>query len=257
MSIATVDLTPAEAQRLTQRIKLTAVSIRDNMVRLNDLVAEAKAGSAHLVLGFASWTAYLADTLGEEPLRLNREERQEVVAMLAGEGMSTRAIAPIVSVDNKTVHNDIQAIKARVENSTPAAPVSDTHHEFPAESSWSPSEGFTDEPVEPSQQVQYDDGEWSWDVEVAVDPAPMKTVTGLDGKSYPVKPREPKPVLSHDAAAELNAKTGVKYLGRALETMLGLTYKERRTLFLTDWWPRAYEEVPHSQRDLWNPDRLR
>jgi IS30 family transposase len=48
--------------------------------------------------------------------RLARGERQEMVAMLSAEGMSTRAIAPIVGVDNKTVHNDLR----RVENSTPA-----------------------------------------------------------------------------------------------------------------------------------------
>jgi hypothetical protein len=49
----------------------------------------------------------LADTLGETPLRLDREERQEVVAMLSGEGLSSRAIAPIVRATQRTVVRDV------------------------------------------------------------------------------------------------------------------------------------------------------
>jgi hypothetical protein len=40
--------------------------------------------------------------------RLARGERQEMVAMLSAEGMSTRAIAPIVGVDRKTVERDVR-----------------------------------------------------------------------------------------------------------------------------------------------------
>lgn len=191
MSLVTASLNAGEAQRLTQRIRLTAGSIRDNMVHLNDLVAEAKAGSAHVVLGFASWTAYLADTLGEEPLRLNREERQEVVAMLAGEGMSTRAIAPIVGASQRTVADDVSKIAH-----LPSAevPVSDTHHEFPTEPEWSPDEGFVDEST----------GEVMEAAPEAESPAPVdpKTITGLDGKSYtaPSTPREPRRTPLTDTA---------------------------------------------------------
>lgn len=37
-----------------------------------------------------------SDALGSEPMRLGCDERRELVDYLAGEGMSTRAIAPIV-----------------------------------------------------------------------------------------------------------------------------------------------------------------
>ena len=37
------------------------------------------------------------------------DERQELVGYLAGEGMSTRAIAPIVAVDKDTVRRDLIA----------------------------------------------------------------------------------------------------------------------------------------------------
>jgi hypothetical protein len=85
-----------DARRLTERIRYSALAVRDGMEKLQTLVEEAQAGQAHVALGYKSWTAYLADTLGHEPLRLPRDQRQELVGYLAGEGMSTRAIAPIV-----------------------------------------------------------------------------------------------------------------------------------------------------------------
>jgi hypothetical protein len=41
-------------------------------------------------------------------MRLGRDERQELVSYLSGEGLSTRAIAPIVGVDRKTIERDIR-----------------------------------------------------------------------------------------------------------------------------------------------------
>lgn len=108
MSTVVTLLSPGEAQRLTQRIKLTASTIRDNLFKLRNLVEEAKNSNAWQVLGFQSWTAYLADTLADEPMRLGREERQELVGYLSGEGLSTRAIAPIVGASVSTVKTDVQ-----------------------------------------------------------------------------------------------------------------------------------------------------
>lgn len=124
--MTTTDLVSAEymmdvdsARRLTERIRLTALSVRDGMEKVQGLVEQARDGNAHLALGYASWTAYLSDTLGSEPLRLPRDQRQELVGYLAGEGMSTRAIAPIVGANFATVSRDL---KAPVANATPAAP---------------------------------------------------------------------------------------------------------------------------------------
>ena len=61
---------------------------------------------AHIALGYASWPAYLADVLGETPLRLERDVRQELVAELTAQGMSTRAIAPIVGASVAQVKRD-------------------------------------------------------------------------------------------------------------------------------------------------------
>lgn len=115
-AIATQQMGWSDASQLTERIRITAHNYAEAREKLQSYVAEAKAGSAHLTLGYTSWTAYLSDVLGEEPMRLARGERQEMVQMLSAEGMSTRAIAPIVGASFKTVANDVSA---GVQNYTP------------------------------------------------------------------------------------------------------------------------------------------
>ena len=109
----TVEPTPTlsaeDAYRLTQRIRTAASGAREAMETLSVLGEEARAGGAHAAMGFASWTDYLSSTLGASPMRLDREQRRELVAYLAGEGMSTRAIAPIVGVGDSTVQRDLGA----------------------------------------------------------------------------------------------------------------------------------------------------
>lgn len=109
-------MTESEAHRVTEDIRHNAKSFTEYRARLMDAVDKAKAGNAHLTLGYKSWTAYLSEVLGEEPMRLARAERQDMVRMLSDEGMSTRAIAPIVGADQKTIVNDRQA--TREENSS-------------------------------------------------------------------------------------------------------------------------------------------
>lgn len=96
-----------EARRLTERIRLTATTFAESREKLMALVTEAKDGHAHIALGYGSWTDYLADVLGEEPLRLARDDRRELVTALAAEGMSTRAIAPIVGTSQRQVARDV------------------------------------------------------------------------------------------------------------------------------------------------------
>lgn len=100
------------AERLDQRIRQVAGTVRDNFVKLAAFVEEAKAGNIHEVLGFASWTAYLADALGGQ-LEVRGPVRLEVVQFLAGEGMSTRGIAAITGASKSTIANDL----AQVSNS--------------------------------------------------------------------------------------------------------------------------------------------
>lgn len=162
-----------DARKITERIRIVAHNYTEAKAKLIELVQQAKDGNAHEALGYPSWTAYLAETLGDEPMRLARDERQEMVKVLSAEGMSTRAIAPIVGVSNKTVSQDRREVLPRV---TPD-PKSDA--ELLAGAEWSPEAvedepRFTDEPG----HVQPVTG----------------TITGMDGKQYTrPEPKEHKP----------------------------------------------------------------
>lgn len=98
------------ARRLTERIRLIAQNVADNVEKLRELVQQAKESDAHVALGYASWTAYLTDVFGDEPLRLARDVRQELVAELAAQGMSSRAIAPIVGLSHVQVTRDVATV---------------------------------------------------------------------------------------------------------------------------------------------------
>mgnify|MGYP000858131624 CR=1 FL=1 len=105
------------ARRLTERIRIAAANYTEAKAKVLALVDEAKAGAAHVALGYKSWTAYLSDVLSDEPLRLARDERRELVTRLSDEGMSQRAIAPVVGVSHRTVNQDLA--EAQLESSVP------------------------------------------------------------------------------------------------------------------------------------------
>lgn len=108
----------AAARRITQRISLLSGSVRESITKLAELVEEAKAGNAHVALGYRSWTDYLAATLGAEPIVLPPTQRRELVGWLTNEGMSSRAIAPIVGTTHSTVVRDAQVVR-----DAPAEPI--------------------------------------------------------------------------------------------------------------------------------------
>lgn len=188
-----VEMDVASARRLTERIRLIAMTVGESIDKLKALVAEARASEAHIALGYVSWTAYLADVLGETPMRLERDVRQALVAELSEQGMSTRAIAPIVGVGVGTVHRDIEA--SRVPNGTPAESVSSAagsaeraeaalDAEFdptptlpPRDDDWIPADPQTGEVIEPT---------------TITETHTVKTVIGLDGKTYTPKPAAPR-----------------------------------------------------------------
>jgi transposase len=99
----------AEARRLTDRIRLELKVKAEHDDTIIALIKQARDTNVHEVLGYSSWPAYVAAEFGDIPLRLDREHRRELVTALSGEGMSTRAIAPVVGVDQKTVSNDLRA----------------------------------------------------------------------------------------------------------------------------------------------------
>lgn len=107
MTALNIPLDVSEAKRITTRIKLRLETIAENAEAVVDLITQAKAGNAHIVLGFESWPAYVVANFGGTLARLDRAERGSMVAMLSDAGLSTRAIAPVVGVSNKTVHQDL------------------------------------------------------------------------------------------------------------------------------------------------------
>lgn len=163
-----------DARKITERIRIVAHNYTEAKANLIELVQKAKDGNAHEALGYPSWTAYLAEALGDEPMRLARDERQEMVKVLSAEGMSTRAIAPVVGVSQKTVDRDTR----QVSHHDSPQPKSDA--ELLAGAEWSPEAvedepRFTDEPG----HIQPVTG----------------TITGMDGKTYtrPEPKEQPKP----------------------------------------------------------------
>ena len=123
--MSAVDFTPerrAEAERRADAIRQHAARVRYGLYDIQALVAEAKAAGDWKVLRYRSWPEYLAATLGDEPLRLERSERQELVGYLAGEGMSTRAIAGTLSVSKNTITADLSQIGTPAPESSDASP---------------------------------------------------------------------------------------------------------------------------------------
>lgn len=182
-------LSKGEAERMTQEIKLTASGIRNNLFKLRNQIDAAKSSNVWQMLGHASWTAWLSDTLAEEPMRVSREERLELVGYLAGEGMSARAIGPIVGVGKS------QAAKDMVEAAKALPP-----HELA---------GFPDpEPLFESGNVTaISDG--------GAPTSPTPTTTGLDGKSY----TRPQPVAPRISSIVDDAQSAGTQLRKAVDRL--------------------------------------
>lgn len=148
-----------EAERITTRIALKINSLADTYEAVMPMIREAIAREAHEALGYPSVGAYVSERFGDALSRLGVEMRREVVRELTAAQMSTRDIARVVGVSNKTVHQDRQVLP-------PVTP-------------------------EPLQQ------QWVSATEALASPpaqsAARKTVVGHDGKAY-TRP-EPRPVL--------------------------------------------------------------
>jgi transposase-like protein len=166
------------ARRLTERIRLIAQNVADNVEKLRELVQQAKESDAHVALGYSSWTAYLTDVFGDEPLRLARDVRQELVAELAAQGMSTRAIAPIVGVSREQVRIDV----AGDNNLSP----------------------------EPIINVIAETGE-------VVEEEPRQ-VTGLDGKTYTAPQPKPDKAVLKEVALVNDIRLYIRHVGSSKDT---------------------------------------
>lgn len=182
------------AERVTERLRLQSTIFADSRNKIIELLHEAQDGNAAGLLGYKSWTAYISDVFGEQPLRLEKDLRREFVKELSSEGMSTRAIAPIVGVTDRTVRYDV------LEGGKNFPP--ETEQPDPESSDYSVSapDYEDDTKLSPVITVEHHDIMEPVDMgtgEILEDPEPAsvpesKTVTGLDGKTYQ-RPAQSKP----------------------------------------------------------------
>jgi len=63
---------------------------------------------------YTYWTPYIADVIGKEMGQLPVADRRQIVGLLAGEGMSNRAIADAVGVNEITVRCDKEQVRPDV-----------------------------------------------------------------------------------------------------------------------------------------------
>lgn len=237
------------AQRRAERIRFHATNANEAMQSLQKLVHTARELEDHLTLGYSSWTAYVRDIFGDEPLRLARDVRRELVAELADAGMSTRAIAPIVGVTPMQVSRDVNEL-AGVTNVTPE-PEPDRVQVG----------GFT---VDQSTGEIIDGPTLTGDAPIVEEHTvteKVRTITGLDGKEYkrpePQRPRDPKPVLAGSAAEQHNADTNCEVTGKALITFDAYTYPSHRSRMLDTWWPMGKDNIQPMHAALFNPRDIR
>ena len=117
MTVETIALTEQEARRLTERIRTRLDRVSTAWADLATSITEAYQRRADLALGYGSWAEY-----AEKELRpsegLAASVRQQLVGMLSAQGMSTRAIAPAVGVNQATAVRDVQVMR----DASPATP---------------------------------------------------------------------------------------------------------------------------------------
>lgn len=104
-------LTRPQAEQLT-------AAIIDGITSVHALIKEAYDGKAHEALGYTSWPAYVEARFPLRTRTLPRQERMELVMELRSEGMSTRAIAPVVGVSQSTIRDDVQQLSRTTQTPT-------------------------------------------------------------------------------------------------------------------------------------------
>lgn len=246
-------MTEEQAERITEQIAYRIDSITENYEVVMSLMRDALARRAHEALGYPSPGAYIADRFGRSLQTLGAALRREFVHELSDAGLSTRAIAPVFGVTHTTVANDI---KAGVKRFTP-----EVYEPVPAEQMIRSTYGddYVDEVLAEGVTVDTRTVEVLEEEPVVEHTITekVKTITGLDGKTYTQKPREPKPAPTGDEANRVNAIQSSNSIGRSLEALQPLNYERARIGIVTEWWPIGRHEVPPEQAAYFTPAELR
>jgi hypothetical protein len=99
---ATEPMTADEARRITERIRTALDRFSTSWADLAERVGEAYERRADLALGYGSWAEY-ASAEFKPAEGLAASVRQQVVGLLSAQGMSVRAIAPVVGLGKSQV----------------------------------------------------------------------------------------------------------------------------------------------------------
>ncbi len=103
-----------EARWITSDLRNQLDCLQWTIHQIVKLVAKARDGSAHVALGYRSWTEYVAEEFGQAKAggpktRLARDDRKVLVQRLNDMGMSTRAIGTLVGTSHMTVTRDLES----------------------------------------------------------------------------------------------------------------------------------------------------
>lgn len=104
-----VELTEAEARRLTERIRTRLDRVSTAWADLATSITEAYQRRADLALGYGSWSEYAEAELKPSE-GLAADVRRQLVGMLSAQGMSVRAIAPTVGVTKSQAARDVSHV---------------------------------------------------------------------------------------------------------------------------------------------------
>ena len=97
-----VELTEAEARRLTERIRTRLDRVSTAWADLATSITEAYQRRADLALGYDSWSEYAEAELKPSE-GLAADVRRQLAGMLTTAGMSPNAVAPVVGVTRQRV----------------------------------------------------------------------------------------------------------------------------------------------------------
>lgn len=219
-------LDTAAAERRAERITLRLDAIADNYAAVMPMIREAIEKRDDMALGYRSPGEYVSDRFGGSLQRLGVDVRRAVVGELTAAGLSTRAIAPVVGVTQKTVVKDMQSLRAQV---IPEV---------------SPAE--TPEPGEASTASTTIGGSDERGAAIEQPVVPLAPVVGIDGKAYTRPDRKmPRP------AAEKTLNTIAYHLEKAAREAKSLTSDQTRRLKpKADLWTVGLRESVEVLQDL-------
>jgi len=236
------------ADRRRQRIKLLLETMIQNRGKVLDLITEASENHDHIALGFKSWSDYVRTEYAGLLARLTVEDRRETVLILSRTGLSTRAIAPIVGVDNATVHRDLAGVASATPDVDQEIQPADDHEiqlHLQSEEAFVEHYGMrldiADGLISSGLVTNREEFDEAADM-IRDDPV----IVGLDGKRYAAKKRKamrrPLPTAWQDALYQL---------GKDVERLERLAADDRFPGHKDDLSVRSRHPLANASKKLW------